>query len=362
MRQSSLLGLWSFLCVLPLLIKTGPNIVTLTYLEGSQRLYQGINPYLPSETGADLFFYPPFFAVFWKLFSIWGEPAGILLWSFINSFIFWWGVSQWFEIKKNQSKWAWLFLICTAIELDISLRYQQANALLAGLILWGLSELRNHKDVKAALIFAFATHLKVFPVLIALVIALPKNYLFSLSYFSALGLFFCLPALIVGFPKALELHWIQLFSTTADFEKRDLLDMASCLKRLHLPQLGLMISKGVTVAGGIVLVLYRVLTKNKELSWTIWYSSFMAYLLVIVPKAESPTFVWVAPAYLFLMEKGQKTNWLLLILAISLTLAYSSLFPRSWVDWMTWEYTSKTLANFVLWGFASWLLVREKVK
>jgi len=363
LQQSIFLGLWSFLCVLPLLWKTGPNVVTLTYLEGSQRLYQGINPYLPSEIGADLFFYPPFFAAFWKLFAIWGDQAGILIWSFINSFVFWWGVSQWFEIKRNQSKWAWFFLIATAIELDISLRYQQANALLAGLILWGLSELRSEKKIRAAFILAFSTHLKVFPVLVAILVALPKNTLFAFSYLGALGLFFIWPAFLVGFQRAIEMHWVQLFSTTADFDKRELLDLATCLKRLHLTQVGVVLSRLVLVVGGGVLAWYRFLTPNRKFNWTLWYSSFMAYLLVIVPKAESPTFVWVAQAYLFVMAQvGPRLKWLLATLALSLTLVYSSLFPRPWVEWMTWEYTSKTLANFALWGFASWLLVREKVK
>ena len=253
-------------------------------------------------------------------------------------------------------------MICAAIELDISLRYQQANALLAGLILWGLSEFRFEKYLRAAFIFAFATHLKVFPVLMALVLALPKNTFFALSYLGALAVLFCWPAGVVGFPRALQMQWMQVFSTTADFEKRDLLDLAACLKRLNLKLLGEALSKLVLLIGGLILVRYRWMTHNKNFNWTIWYTSFMAYLLVVVPKAESPTFVWMAPAYLFLgAETKEKGKYLVLLLGLVITLVYSSIFPRPWVEWMTWEYTSKTLGNFVLWGFASWLLIREKV-
>jgi len=360
--QSALLSLWSFVCVLPLLIKTGPNIVTRTYLEGSYRLYHGINPYAPSEVGADLFFYPPFFAAFWKFFSVWGQPTGILLWVFLNSFIFWWGLSQWFEIKKNQSKWLWFFLICVAIELDISLRYQQANALIAGLILWALSELRNKRNVQSALIFALATHFKVFPVLIALAICLPKNLAFLGSYLGSLLILFLWPSFVVGFAKAFELHWVQFFSTTTDFEKRDLLDLAACLKRMNFSFLGLVLSKMVMVVGAAILLWYRLMTPNQKFNWAIWYSCFMAYLLVVVPKAESPTFVWMAPAYLFLArETEERGKWLVLLLALSITLLYSSLFPRDLVRWMTLDYNSKTLGNLLLWVFASWLLIRGKV-
>ncbi|NBT58608.1 DUF2029 domain-containing protein, partial [bacterium] len=206
LRQATLLGAWSFLCVLPLLLKTGPNVVTLTYLEGAQRFYELGNPYLAPTAGRDYFFYPPFFAAIWRGFSWPGILPGILLWAFLNSFVFWWGVSCWFSVEKKQSRWAWFFLVCAAIELDISLRYQQANALLSGLILWALAEFRDRHFGRAGFLLALGTHLKVFPILIAAFLFLPFQLAFGASFVVSILVLFLVPASVVGVPEAFWLH------------------------------------------------------------------------------------------------------------------------------------------------------------
>lgn len=362
-RQALLLGIWSFICVLPLLLKQGPNVVTQTYFEGSERFYQGLNPYQPSAIGADFFFYPPFFALFWKIFSVFGKVPGILIWAFVNSLVFWWGISQWVEIRKKQTGWIWFFLVCSAIELDISLRYQQANALLAGLILWALAELRDQKPVRSGLLLAFATQLKVFPIVVALILALNRDWNFLAAYSSGMGLLFLMTTWFFGFSGSLELHWQQFQATTHDFSQRQLLDLAACLRRIGYAGLGSFLQELIGVVGGIFLVLYRLLTPNNNYKWGLWYSSCVTWLLIITPKAESPTFVWAAPAYLLLQEStSRKSRWLLVGIALMLTLVYSSLFPSTWVSFFRWEYTSKTLANLTLWLFASWLLFRDKVQ
>jgi len=360
--QTFALATWSFLCVLPVLLKTGPNVVTLTYFSGAKNLWEGLSPYGWLEPGADLFFYPPFFAALWGAFGLLGPMPGILLWSFLNSLVFWWGISQWFQIKKDQSKWLWFFWIATAIELDISLRYQQANALLAGLILWALSALRERRMGLSGFLMALATHLKVFPILIAFAIALPLDLAFFASYSASLLILLGLPALAVGFPEVIWLHWEQFQSTTADFSQRQLLDLKACLKRLGSETLGALAQKGTGLLGAIILLGYRFRVPNSKFVWGFWYTSFMTLLLAVTPKTESPTFVWAAPGYLFLAQsKSAKTKWLLALIAFSMTLVYSSLFPKMWVLALTENYLSKTFANWAFWALSSFLLIRESV-
>jgi len=361
-RQALALATWSFLCVLPVLLKTGPNVVTLTYLAGSKNLWEGLSPYGWAEPGADLFFYPPFFAAFWKAFALLGPKPGILLWAFVNSLAFWWGVSQWFQIQKNQSKWDWFFWIATAVELDISLRYQQANALVAGLLLWSLGALKERRMGLAGFLMALATHVKVFPILMAAVIFLPWDLAFLGSYAASLLVLLGLPALAVGFPEVVWLHWEQFQSTTADFSQRQLLDVAACFKRLGYEGLGKLLQKTTGFIGGLALLGYRIKFSNNQLAWGLWYASFVSLLLAITPKTESPTFVWAAPSYLFLSRAlGPRAKWILVGISFCMTLVYSSLFPKAWVSGLTTDYFSKTLANWLLWCLSTLLLVREIV-
>jgi len=362
LKQAFLLGLWSFLCVLPLLLKMGPNVVTLTYLEGMQRFYETGNPYLPPSAGRDFFFYPPFFAFIWKSFSWFGPGIGILLWSFLNSFVFWWGVSCWVSISRKQSSWLWFFLVCSAVELDISLRYQQANALLAGLILWSLAEFRDRHFGRAGFLLALGTHLKIFPLLIAGFLFFPFHLAFGASFTGSLLILFLLPASIVGIPEAFWLHFEQVRATTHDFSQRQLLDLVAFFSRLGIPQVGKLFQLGTAVLGAGILFTYRFRVSQLKFSWGVWYTSFLSMLLAVTPKAESPTFVWVAPAYLLLFPKeNKKERWLMAGVGFCLTLVYSSAFPKPWVQFLTHDYNSKVLANFVLWGFSSFVLVREMI-
>jgi hypothetical protein len=361
-KQTTFLGLWSFLCVLPLLLKMGPNVVTLTYLEGVQRFYETGNPYVPPTAGRDFFFYPPFFAFIWKGFALFGPKVGILLWGLLNSFVFWWGVSCWVSISKKQSAWSWFFLICCAVELDISLRYQQANALLAGLILWALAEFREKHFGRAGFLMGLGTHLKVFPALIAGFLFFPFHLAFGASFLGSLLLLFLLPASIVGIPEALWLHWEQVRTTTYDFSQRQLLDLVAFFTRLGMPQLGKIFQLGTALIGGAILLVSRFRMSRSRFSWGIWYSSFISMLLAVTPKAESPTFVWVAPAYLLLLPKeNRRQRCIMALVGLGLTLVYSSVFPRLWVRFLTEDYNSKVVANFVLWGLSSFFLIREMI-
>lgn len=354
------LALWSFLFVLPVLLKTGPNVVTLTYAEGSQKFWNGINPYEGASPGRDLFFYPPFFAFFWKVLSVWGELPSSLIWVFLNALVFWMGVTAWVEIKKQQSVWHWFFLIATAMELDISLRYQQANALLAGLVLLGMAYLKDRKAGRAGFLFALATHLKVFPLLIAAALVLPFHLAFLGSYCLWLLVLLLGPIAVVGFSETWFLHFDQLRATTSDFSKRELLDLATCLKRLGLAEWGIWLQKMTGLVGAVTLLFYRLKRSFLKFSAGVWYTAFVTVLLAVTPKTESPTFVWMAPGYLLVGEKlSKKMKWFLTSIIFCITLVYTSLIPKSWVYFLTKDYASKTLGNWIFWGLCSFLLLKE---
>lgn len=354
------LALWSFLFVLPVLLKTGPNVVTLTYEEGSQKFWSGISPYEGASPGRDLFFYPPFFAFVWKVFSVWGGLPSSLLWVFTNALIFWMGVTAWVEIQKRQNGWSWFFLIATAMELDISLRYQQANALLTGLILLGMAYLKDHKAGRAGFVFALATHLKVFPILIAAALVLPFHLAFLGSYGLWLLVLLLGPASVAGFSETWILHFDQFKATTGDFSKRELLDIAACWKRFGFSTFGLWLQKITAFLGAVVVLASRLKIPAFKFPWGIWYTAFVTLILAVTPKTESPTFVWMAPGYLLVGQQlSNKMKWVLTGIIFSVTLVYTSMVPNEWVYLLKRDYASKTMGNYLFWALSSALLLSK---
>jgi len=350
--QCLFLSVWSFLFVLPLLLKGGPNIVTLTFQEGADRFFQGQNPYALPGQDTDVFHYPPFFAVLWGVFDILGISTKVLFWVFLNCLIFWLGISKWWLFERKQTPWAWFFLICTAVELDISVRYQQSNALVTGLILLALAAIRDRQMGRAGIYFAVATHIKVFPVFLALIVAFsfPVNWSFLGSFLGALLICFSVPSFLVGPQQTLWLHWAQFQAITQDFSRREMLDIAPCMARLGFSLLGKILQKGILFISAVVMVIYRLRNANDKFRWQYWYSIFVTTLLLVTPRAESPTFVWAAPAYLlFSQTNSRRVLWGLAFIGFFLSLIYSSAFAVQPFEWFRQNWTSKTLATLGLW-------------
>ncbi len=358
-RQILILTVWSFLFVAPLLFTTGTNIVTRTFTEGALRLWSGVSPYQAPGPDTDVFHYPTFFAFAYRAFAFLPSVSQSLAWTLMNCLVFWAGVSAWFEIRKGMGVSYWLALAGCAMELDISLRYQQSNALIIGAVLLALAAFRDNRNVLSAGLFALGANLKVLPGIVALFLLFAGRKRFSTAFFLALGGLFLIPVLFFGFSRCWGLQVEHFLVVTRDLPQRHLLDIKSAFDRLGYGLVGTQIRFLVLVSSLFLLLAGAFQFNKKEFPWEAWLFLFFSFFLLVTPRVESPTFVFIAPSYLLLMPRlGKLSRVFLLCAMFFLTVVYTSVWTAFFKFAFTEFWMSKSFATVVIWILSSSLLFK----
>ncbi len=170
---------------------------------------------------------------------------------------------------------------------------------------------------------------------------------------------FFAPVIVVGFSQNIQFHmeWLELIRSNM-FEQSGLLDVASVLSRCGWINLGRTL-RFFILLGTIIYLFYPVVTK-KQIIWNRWIPMGLSCLLLVSPRTESPTFVFVGPCYIFLTElflKEKKVQYIVgfvLIVSIFLiSISYNDIWPK-WVwDPGVYHYATKVLGVFLIWITAS---------
>ncbi|MBY0369664.1 DUF2029 domain-containing protein, partial [bacterium] len=284
------------------------------------------------------------------------------IWGLLNVFAFWAGISRWVSVRKSSYWLTWVALLFCAVELDISLRYQQINALLTGLILWGMADFRDGKAGKAAGWLALATNLKVVPALFALPLFAIGRKRYNTRFLLQSALFLVVPALVLGWSKnqqALE-SWYR--AVTSDLGAAGILDLDSAMRRIGLPAIPGARLAILVASAGLMITLCR-----RKILWGPWYTLGAGGLLLFSPRTESPTFVLFAPSYFFLAGNIQNLPrtqrriaiGVFLLSGIALSLCFTDLWPRAIWDPAPWRQANKTFAVLALWILSIPLALRK---
>jgi hypothetical protein len=350
------------------MFKVGTNIVTETYRMGAERLVRGENPYAPPRPGADRFEYSPAFALLYAPLQHLPSKWQAFAWAAFNCALFWLGIGAWFCWRRGESAWLVAAVLVCAMELNISVLYQQTNAALIGLTLLGLAAFRDEKFFRAGLLLAIATELKLLPGIFAFALMFSRNR----SYWFGLGvgglLAFLAPALMVGWTKNLALHqaWIHDLFETMKMVRPGQLDLVSVLGRWGVGNLAIIL-KWIVVA--VSMGLLFTASANRRISWEPWIAIGVSCLLLVSPRSESPTFVLVAPAYILLTAffiRDSRSPWaktvglvLLALIAFFITVAFTDLWARKSWAFIDVGYPAKTLGTALLWLLAILVLARE---
>jgi len=353
--------LLAWIVVAPYLAKMGYSPATATYLEAAGRFWSGVTPYGSAGPGADFYKYSPFFAQLFQVFLPFSPSWGAVLWAALNSVVFFWGISRAFRFGRETPWCAWLGLLFSAMELNGALRHQQVNGLLAGLCLAALADARDGKLLRSAGLWALAANFKIlpFPLAGALTLAWPRR--FGLPFLASTLIFLLLPALQVGPALAWQMHldWLQVLAR--DLGRTGLLDANTLLLNAGMPASAVPVRATVAaVTSGLFLwVSFSRPTPSdtRSFPWAPWASLGWCALLLLNTGTETPTFVLLAPAYLFFAFDGSSARrWTLLVTGALISLQYSDLWPRSvrLPGWETFAY--KTAGVGALWiASAAWL-------
>lgn len=358
-KQIFLLTLYSWVLLAPGLYRSGTNVVTQTYERAADHFWASENPYAPPLGKGDWFKYSPAFAAVYGAFAALPDTLQALAWALLGACVFWWGISRWFLFSRKSSSIEWIALALVSMELDASLRYQQVNAPMTGLLLVGLADFREKRFGWAGFWLALDTNFKVLPVLFVGLLPWRRVGLVSLLA-TSIGLLL-LPALKLGLVGNFHAHQSWFHALSSDLGSVGLLDIESTVAWWGMPVFGAVLRLTI----GVVTLVFLLRLREKPYLGLLTPAGFTlgtACLLLCSPRTESPTFVLMAPAYLFLtvelFKRKKPALWWAALgaCAFFITFSFTDLWPKAIWDPREWRYAGKVMGCFIMWAMAGRLM------
>lgn len=357
----------SALALLPQLSHHGLNGVTRTYLVAAERFWLGISPYSTPTAGTDWFKYSPTFAMLYGVFAKLPHSLHAALWATLGFTAYWLGVARW-VLAYRDGRVIWFWLIAASMEMDGSLRYQQINALLTGMILWGVADYRDGKQLNASSLLTTAANWKIFPSPFSLGLLVRRNPQFWVGT-AVLGvLLLLLPAFYLGWNLNWEFHrqWFEILRQ--DSGAGGLLDLETALLAARANPSFAHASR--LVVGALTLAFLVDIRKRPLFppAEALWLCIGLTGILLFNPRTEPPTFVLAGPVLPLLwiasrsLGGAEKKFYRLAIFAcfFFLSLVHNDIWPRKFFSMATWYNVDKTFAVLGLWLLTLYLAKRRQ--
>lgn len=297
----------------------------------------------------DLYKYSPTFALLMAPFSVLPDWLGLLFWNLLNGLLLLVAVLKLPGLDRRQT--AWLVLIIL-IELITSLRNNQSNALIAGLVLMAFVNLEKDRPVAASLLLALTVYIKIFTLAsLSLALLYPSRYRFGAYWMMWMVVLWLLPLIAVPFQQLAELYrgWWSLLSTD-----QAVYHGISVMGLLHA-WLDIATGKNVLIVTGAALYLVPFIfirRYHSELFRLKLLASVLIWMVIFNHMAESPTYI-IAMTGVGIWFFTSKRNWIdisLLILALLLTsVSMTDLTPNAWKDAVIKPYVLKALPAIIIW-------------
>lgn len=126
----------------------------------------------------DLYKYTPSFSVFFGIFAIFPDWAGLSLWNLFNALVLLLAIYYLPKLSLRQKGWIALIVL---IELITSMQNEQSNALIAGLLVLSFGLLENKRYLPATLCIVFSGFIKLFGIVgFAILLFYPKKWKLAL--------------------------------------------------------------------------------------------------------------------------------------------------------------------------------------
>jgi len=316
-----------------------------SYLHAAHSILEGkdiyATPSRPLSAGGLYYIYPPLLAVLFIPLAVLPVSLSIVLWSILNIFLLAWVVRAFYEAMTGSSlsalkfdeRWTIVFFALLPPSRFIlhHFFYGQANILIMALAVAGLKELNGQKSVRGAVSIGLSVAIKVLTYPFTLWFLLEKNVKAVLGILggTAVGLF--LPALIVGFRMNWNylVHWLGAIALVADVNNGKVpmsvnVSLQAQLYRffgdavafiyqgrphyltvyalpdstLHLIE----IVMPLLMLAVMVFYWYRFRNASELVSHWGGVALTMALISVFTPFAQKHYFVFVVPAFLFLVH------------------------------------------------------------
>jgi hypothetical protein len=293
-----------------------PDLGSYTaYHEGTQGLLNGVNPYPPRSWIQDKdrpdearFVYSPTFALFFYPFSVFYNPIGMLAWVALGAAVFWYGVRYALIIMERdvslvQGKWLFWGTVMMFNETLKCMLSTQVNALIAGIVMLSVGLYFSGRFRMAAIMLAFVTNFKIFPIVMALLLCLEFNRSFIIYFFGALATSFAIPFLVASPKFNLELLQNWWFFIAHDTIKIGFLGLEPSLRFFGFaPSADAFMIFTLLNAAAIAALTWKIFALNRGAFIRISVPLALSFMLLFNKRTESPTLVVGLPVLVLMLQ------------------------------------------------------------
>lgn len=316
------------------------------HLKNNQDLYTTY----PNEHW-DLYKYTPTFSVFFGVFSVLPDAAGLTLWNLLNTLVLLMAV---YFLPRLSLREKGLVLLLLIFEVMTSVQNHQSNALIAGLIIFTFGLLERKQYFLAACCIVFSVYIKLFG-LIALLLFLFYPQKWKLAAYTSFWFlfFFMVPLLLVSpeqYKNLLLSYWDMLRS---DHAASHGLSVMGWFKTWF----GIEFNKNIVVLTGLAMLVLPYLKFRLYKTEAFRFLALCAILIWVVifnHKAESSTFIIaMSGVALWFVNSGKSMlHYGLFLLAFVFTsLSPTDLFPRSLREDLVIPYVLKAVPCIWIWVY-----------
>lgn len=212
-------------------------------------------------------------------------------------------------------------LLVVAVVIPLSLATAQANMVMTGLVLLGLTAAAHDRWWAAGFAMAAATLVKVFPLALALVLAVVYWRRFPVKFAVALVVLLAIPFLTQtpGYVADRYVEWVEHLRQSDEFNRIRLRNLSKLFELAGSPVPANVFRLMAMAAGGVVLLVGLVPDGRRErltrlLAW------FSVWALLYSPGTENATYAILAPS---LAEAFVRHRWWLsrVVLGVVIVLA-----------------------------------------
>jgi hypothetical protein len=332
------------------------------YARAARSWWSGADLYFSETT--DYFRYSPIFAVAMTPFAALPDGWGNALWRLANCLVFVAGLAVWMNRglpgAPSRTRTAALLLLVLPTSLH-SLYNAQANLLMLGAVLLGLTAIVCGHWNRAVFWIALATLVKGYPIALALLLIVFYPRRFSLRYFAALGVGLILPfafqrpEIVAAQYQSWAFHLQQ--STVIMRERLRSFDHLVSLwgHTVSGPKLLLLqLSAGLVVLG-LCIVHWKRTSETRE-RLLLMLQLFASWVVLFGPATESCTYVVIAPAIAWSLWEAfhRDRAWaarVALVMSLLLMGPVTTDLAGPWLRGLANEHGSQPVGALILLGY-----------
>lgn len=381
--------LFLLLCyVIYIPIKNGLMIYKVFYFAG-ENFQAGNNPYTTLIPGQTEYKYGMFFLTFpIALLSYLPELASVIVWQILNVLIYSIGFVYFFKVTVNNEDKAFqpniifilVFSMFLLFDIQINGVHNQSNGILIGLILIGISLFKSNKLILSGLVLAYATNMKLIPIIIVLLLFTRFKWKFIISYFVSNIILLLLPALFIGWGNNIDWHlsWVNILARDfnlyfGDWAKNFLSVRAFIESNFNISP-GWEFNIIPFILGSIIGLMFIIrFRKDSCTNIKLMSSLGICYILLFNPRTEGPSLLLLSPVYaiLFLgLYKNRILNRKLKIFLYIFTglcyfttsLSTTDITSNTIVNKVFWDHNLRTIGVFLVFALSFTSLFNNKLR